>query len=68
MEALVNGSLVKLRTIVNQKHFGISDYCKNHIHEVELIFIIHFSFNRNAFYLYMVTSAACSSTPCYVHA
>ena len=37
-------------------------------HEAKLRFIHHFRSNRNAFYLCMVTSAACSSTPYYVHA
>ena len=32
------------------------------------MFILCFGSNRNAFYLYMVTSADCSSTPCYAHA
>ena len=37
-------------------------------HEVKLTFILCFGSNRNAFYLYMGTSVASSSTPCYVHA
>ena len=35
--------------------------------KVKLTFILHFGSNRNAFYLYTVTSAACSSTPCDAH-
>ena len=34
--------------------------------EVKLMFILHFGSNRSAFYLYMVTSAACSSIPYYI--
>ena len=37
-------------------------------HKVKLAFILRFSSSRNVFYLYMVTSAACSNTPYYVHA
>ena len=33
-------------------------------HKVKLMFILCFGSNRNAFYLYMATSAAGSSTPC----
>ena len=32
------------------------------------MFILHFSSDRNAFYLYRVTSTASSSTPCCAHA
>ena len=35
--------------------------------KVKLMFILHFGSNRNVFYLYMVTSAACSSTLYYAH-
>ena len=36
--------------------------------KAKLMFILCFSSNRNAFYLYRVTGAVCSSTPCYAHA
>ena len=36
--------------------------------KVKLTFILCFSSNSNAFYLYRATSAVCSSTPCYGHA
>ena len=35
--------------------------------EVELMFILCFHSNSNAFYLYMATSVPCSSTPRYAH-
>ena len=37
-------------------------------HKVKLMFILCFDSNRNVFYLYTVTSVACSSAPCYAHA
>ena len=36
--------------------------------KVKLTFILCFGSNKNAFYLYMATGVACSSTPCYAHA
>ena len=43
-------------------------FVRTTICEVKLVFIFHFSCNRNAFYLYTATSVACSNTLCYVHA
>ena len=56
--------LVKLSELKNLKCFPT---VRTASHEVKLMFILCFGSNRNAFYLYMVTHVACSSTPCNVH-
>ena len=52
-----------LQLIQHHLHFA-----RTAIRKVKLMFILHISSNRNAFYLYMATSVACSNTPCYAYA
>ena len=49
------------------KEFWMNNTVRTASREVKLTVIHRFGSNRNAFYLYMVTSVACSSTPYYVH-